>query len=839
MMADDREQLYAALRNADAAGDTKAAQRLASYIQSLPTNEAPASESAPQESHGVLDTLAAIPGNIKEAITGSKRATPESEAAPDWAGMPELNSFSMASAKTGLGTLLSNPGETAKIIKSNFPGVETRKDDKGNIFLRSSIDGKEYAIKPGFQASDIPRAVAGAAAFTPAGRATTVLGSAAAAAGTQALIEGSQAATGGDFNGGEVGMAALAGGAVPAVSNVIRAAAGPAKQLVQRLKGTPDPVAGATSDLPAAAASSAPETMAPAMAAAPEATSPTVNVVYDRATGATTTSLGADTAAPAANGAAEAGAMAPDQLTKATKMAAGGGIGSKAAKDALVAEAAPDVETLAAAQRLGIAEHLQPDHVSTNQSYRELSQAIKSIPGSAAHDVEVKGLDAIGKRADDLIEEIGGTTDMSQLSSDVKGRMQGAADALEEKEKMLYDKIRADVPQDARVAAPNVLSFIEQRAKDLDGVKNLSPLEKRIFSRLSPKNVRSNEEVPGNPLIPGQINSSTKTVTELRHPTYALLDDVRKDVGAAARMAGPFKDADTGLAKKLYSLLSDDQGKYLDSVGMSGIHDAAKATTAVRKGLEDDLSGIFGSHLDGSLVAGLNGGVKSLAQGDNSKFLRLLNAIPDDLRPQVVASGLNSAFGKSARNGQLNFSSYANWFEGLQRNKQAYNAFMMNLPAEARSQLHDLYRVSNGVRMATKERINNGRIQAISDQFKAPEHLVGRIYENVKHEAVSTSAGMAATVVGGPVFGMAVKSALTKGPKTNALKAADALIASPEFVHLAKQVGQPSERAAVKKMAGSMAFRRFAKEINLSRDPSAHERWIQQSLQAQNQQANQ
>jgi hypothetical protein len=36
-MADDREQLYQALRNADAAGDTAAAKRLAEYIQTLPT----------------------------------------------------------------------------------------------------------------------------------------------------------------------------------------------------------------------------------------------------------------------------------------------------------------------------------------------------------------------------------------------------------------------------------------------------------------------------------------------------------------------------------------------------------------------------------------------------------------------------------------------------------------------------------------------------------------------------------------------------------------------------------------------------------------------------------
>lgn len=44
----DREQLYTALRNADAAGDTAAAQRLASYIKTLPADEpAPAVKAAP------------------------------------------------------------------------------------------------------------------------------------------------------------------------------------------------------------------------------------------------------------------------------------------------------------------------------------------------------------------------------------------------------------------------------------------------------------------------------------------------------------------------------------------------------------------------------------------------------------------------------------------------------------------------------------------------------------------------------------------------------------------------------------------------------------------------
>lgn len=178
-----------------------------------PAGAAPAWASAPvvEEKRGIL-------GRVADVFTGNDRQTAATEAAPDWATMPELNSFSMASAKTGLGTLLSNPQETVQVIQANFPGVQARQDERGNFFLRSSIDGQEYAIKPGFRVSDIPRAIGGAVGFTPVARAGTVLGGALAAGGTQAVIEGTQAATGGEFNPGDVALAAGAGAAVPVVA---------------------------------------------------------------------------------------------------------------------------------------------------------------------------------------------------------------------------------------------------------------------------------------------------------------------------------------------------------------------------------------------------------------------------------------------------------------------------------------------------------------------------------------------------------------------------------------------------------------------------------------------
>jgi hypothetical protein len=189
---------------------------------------------------------------IIETVTGSERSTPEIEALPEWTTMPELNELSVAGARTGIGTMFTSPEESVKIIQSNYPGVQVRQDSKGNYILRSQ-DGQEYGIKPGFRWSDVPRALGGILAFTPAGRATTVAGSAGGAALTQAGIEATQAGAGGTFDTGEI---AIAGGA---------GAAG--KVLEQALPAVVSSVRGMRGGPAAALPESAPAPTAPAMEA--------------------------------------------------------------------------------------------------------------------------------------------------------------------------------------------------------------------------------------------------------------------------------------------------------------------------------------------------------------------------------------------------------------------------------------------------------------------------------------------------------------------------------------------------------------------------------------------
>ena len=740
-----------------------------------------------------------IVGGIREAITGTERATPTTQALPDYAAMPELNTFSMASFKSALGTMITSPEETVQIIKSNYPGVQVTQDEKGNYVMQSSIDGKFYAIKPGGQVSDIPRGLGAVAAFTPAGRAVTLPGMAAAAGGTQAVIEATQAATGGRFDTGEV---ALAGALAPILPAVIRGV-----QAVRSVRAGAPPVT------PAAAPPAAP-------AGAPGATpvAPVAPVTPAAPAGAPMGTAMAPVVPPAAP-VAPAVAMTAEQLTATTRKAAEGGLGAGRATEILATQAAPDPKVLEAARRLKIEGYLQPDHLTSNQAYRELAQAVKSIPGSQARAAEIAGLEQVGKQADDLITKIGGMTDLSSMNKAVRTQLDQTVTTLSNQADDAYKALRTDIPAQTRGPADNVINFVQQRADDLDGAQNLSGLEKSVRRKLTPR----------------EIKDDAGNVIGMRNPTYALIDDVRRDIGAAARQQGPFADADTGLAKRLYSLIDDDQFNLAETAGRGEQYRLAKSLVQMRKGFEDDMVSLFGKQLDQSLVTKLSTATTSLSKGDGEKLVNILTAIPKDMRQMVAASALNTAFGKATQNGTLNFNTYANWYKGLLENKQAYAALMNNLPQPARKSLSDLYRVADNVRKASRERITTGRIQAVQQELQGADSLLGSVVMVAKRAAIGRPIEAATTAVGLPGAGIAsgLTAALSKGVKPQVIKAADELIASPEFQRLAIDgANKTPSQATVRAVARSAAFQRFAEAAKMPREMSWRERWLVQSMQA-------
>lgn len=806
---------------AEASADSLLLNELKAWKERAPVQTAPPAREKPADTGPVVtpDLIEAAkawkasrppePGFIdqaKDVFTGNLRATPATVAAPDWASMPELNQLSLASAKTGLGTILANPGETAQIIQANFPDAKVRQDEKGNYLITSPSDGIEYAIKPGFQVSDIPRALAGLGAFSPAGAARTIAGSGLAAAGTQAVIEGTQAAAGGQFNPAEVAIAGAIGGAVPAAARLAGIARDAGTGALRRLRGVDEAVTSPAASTARAGVGNPPDpTVQPAPA--------TAGVAATDARSAA--AAAAPDAPPAPRPAIDP--MTSSELNETARTAAMGGLRSGRATQVLAEQAAPDATTLAAAKRLGIEDHLQPDHLTTNQAYREFAQAVKSIPGSEARSAEVAGLDAVAKRADQLIGDIGGTTDVSTLNASIRARMQATHTELEEQANRLYAQVREQIPAKTTAPVENTVAFLKAHADEVGGAKNLLPVERKLLAAL-------NGDKP---------------------PTYAFLDQQRQAIGQAMQKAsGPFADSNSGLLKKLYSTLSDDQQAVANSVGAGELFTAAKAAVAVRKGLEDDLASLFGRTLEGSIASSLPGAVRAVAAGDTSRLVKLVQAVPPEMRQEVVASGVATAFRTAATRGEINFGTYAKWYDGLMRNRQAYAAVMSNLPLSARKQLHALYRVSQGISASSRERITTGRIMAVMDDFKPVDTLAGRLYETASQSAigatVGTAVGSAASAVIGPAgfgVGAAVASALTKGAKPSAIKAADALITSPEFIQLAKAATSGTESAkaaAARRFAYSQVFTRYARAVGNPREMSNRERWILNAMQSRN-----
>lgn len=791
------QELEQALIAADAAGDVEAATLLAREIQirretggergvipmmgdaPLPSEMAEAApveqppvqpvEQPPlaqQQEGGILTTLKNLPSAIVETVTGAQRATEATRTLPEWTTMPELNSFSFQSALTGLGTLLSTTDQAVEIIKSNYPATEVMQDEKGNFILRSSIDGKDYVIPPGFSMGDIPRVVGGIAAFTPAGRATTILGAGGKAGLTQASIEAAKVGAGAELKPVEIAKDI-------ATTSVLEAAVPGASRVVKTLRGTPT--------LP------------------PPRIEPTMDVSIPPVSAPT---------------------MPMAELAETTKVAAGEtripGAQTRAMQ-VLASETAPDPKTLEAAKRLGIDQYLQPDHVTTNQVYRELAQAVKSVPGSQARAAEIDAFRAIGDRADKLVADIGGTKDMSTLSATVQKRMQSDVDDLATKTEDLFtNTINKAIPVRAEVNPQSILNYLITRGEDLGGLQNLSAMEKDVFRRLSPKK----QKIDG--------------VDVEVFPTYAQLDQVRKDIGSAYKQAGPFKDSDRASLDALYGPLAQDQKAVAQSFGVGEAFEAANKAVQVRKSIEKDMTSLFGKQLHLSMVDNITGAIKALPKGDEKKLINLLKAVPADMRQEVVASGLNTAFGRAALDKKLGFNEYATWYQGLLENKQAYTAVMSNLPPGARKQLSDLYRVSRGIALSSKERIVTGRIQAAQQAlFDNADNFIGKIVEAGKKGAIVSTVEMAGRSVGLPGVGVAaaVASAVTKN-KTPMQKAADDLLSSREFLQAARDVAQGNNQKAAEQVAKSKAFTKFAKELGMPQKMDYRVQWLLNTMQS-------
>lgn len=494
--------------------------------------------------------------------------------------------------------------------------------------------------------------------------------------------------------------------------------------------------------------------------------------------------------------------------TKATK--------SESAKKKLAAQFAPDQETLEAGKRLGVDEFLDPDLIAQNQAATETGQAIRSYAGGTARSAQAENLEQIGNRAQKLLEGAGASQDLAGLSGQVKSSLRKTIKDYEDEADGIYEIIRQSVPTGTRGPARKTLDFIEDRIAEVDGVENLSAMEKEILKKLTPKDGVD--------------------------PTYGLIDDVRKTIGEKLKNPGEFRDARKAIAQKMYDTLTDDQGSVLGQLGgdLDKLWEAGKSAIKARKGFEGDMVKLFGKKLDESVFFKIGKETSALTKRDADKFTDLLKAIPEEFRKETLLSAMDATFARHASSGNLSFASFSKWYERLKSNKTAHAEFMKAVGGDTGKMIDDIARVSGSIARAVDKKIATGRLNDVTDQLKRADNLWGNLAERAKKFAMIAPVEYATSKAGLPP-GIGLTSALTAslmgGKKDKAIDALNKLLIDPEFTMLTRESIKQAPNITqqlINKMANIEAFARFARLTNLSTQEE-RVRFLQDSFNGSNQ----
>ena len=695
------------------------------------------------------------PGFIEKAkdmFTGESRMTPEMESLENIGQLPELNEMSISGLKAAFVSMTSDPEETVQALKANYPGLEARQDEKGNWIVKSPSNQQEYSVNvPGLDGRDMVRGALAAGMFASPGKVASIPLRMASSALTQGVIEKGQEAAGGEkVDLGQVAAAGITEAILPVAGKVLKTVKEPVKKAVAAVKST-----------------------------------------LKRPVKQTT-------------------ALTLNEIGKASKKAA---LGSEKTKTKIVKNISdsmvPDSDTIASAKRLRIEEYLEPDHISSDQAFKELSQAIKSVPGSKARIKEQASIIKIKEGIESSLSELGASDDLSFVDDKVKKTLQTSIDNLDNTVDKLYRDITNKVSSKTRIDTSKIIKALDDKALEVDGVHNLPMLDRKIYKKMKPR--------------------------EGVFPTYGLLDQERKIIGQSIyKKTGPYKNEAEGSAKYLYKLITEAQEELADKLGHKELVQSAKKAVATRKSLEGDMTALFGKTIDGSIIGDLTKGIKSLQKQDTRPFINFIKSIPPDMRQEVTASGLGIAFSKNAKSGKLSFNNYADWYSNLKRNKQAYGALMVNLPPRAKTRLKDFYNVSNAISKTSKEYIATGRLQAAKEVMEGSDSLIGNIWQ-----AASSSVRPAliaegvTTMVGLPGAGTvgAIMTTLQKG-KPDVMKLADDLISSDLFISAIKKIGTPDQKNAITKISKMENFKKLYNKIPNNIKGENAEKWLTTAIQS-------
>ena len=731
------------------------ASQQAAGADAMPPTPTPAPGAIPRSTDAVEPQLTPLPTPTPNREPTAK-AVPYYDTLPDWMSMPEFGPI--ASPLAFFATSATGADETEKILKAQFPTVKTERagPNKDFIIFTSGQDGKKYVWKPGAQPSDVLRGLVAAA---------------------PAVV------------GGGIGMR-VASKMLPAIAGQGLAASMAA--------GAVDGMAGAATNEMIQARAGGDAELAPVVMGG--AFGGAVPMVGRGMRGTTAAALGKGVPATAAE--SQAVDVVGETLAKAAR-------GDATAAANFAAQAAPDPTALAAANRLGMTDLIDPDQLTRNEGVQRVVQAAKAAD-PVAQRAEREAVDAMGVRAKQVLADLAGGEDGSALNANVRAGLEKQIQDSRIQYKELYAKQDALTPRDIPAPAPATLALASKEAAEISGRR----------AKEVPKGLRA--------LI------SKLTPVDGVEPTRAMLELQRKELGRGIKNKGPFKDLEPGIAKKLFESIDGDLQEVAKAYNVGDERLAAveafKAHQAFKADAVTVLASKAGDELAGSILPGLADSTKALSGGRPDDFVKIIMAAPKELRTQVADTAMVSAL---VKNGKAEIPQYLAWFEGLNRNKESMAAFNKYVRPETREALRDVYDALRPVINVTSRGARGVRAQEV---LPVAGGGAARFAKQVLGVSAGFAADAAAQKAGLPVPPGAagiLSAFLMSKLSVEKVPVVDATLAflksgAGRAAFTAADRSAPVSRGFIANLAASAPYRRFAEAAGMR--PSTAVGWLEEAI---------
>lgn len=438
----------------------------------------------------------------------------------------------------------------------------------------------------------------------------------------------------------------------------------------------------------------------------------------------------------------------------------------------------PRADVQDAANRIGLGDDLLPSHLSGNEQYQAVEQAIKSRPGSGLKVQEDQAISKLANRAGQMIDETAQADSSLALSSRFNNEYDQRMSALERRSNQLYKQVDDAMPASTQIEAPNTAQLLEKTANDLGGWENLGSVEQKVFKAVNP----AGEKLPNGEFAPGVL-------------TYARLNRLRQDVGAAIfKNEGVYKDGNRAILQRMYGALSEDQRAVLGDVGARRNFEVANRLVAMRKAMEDRMVALRGKDLSGDVTRKASLAIAGMARGDTAQFRRLFEgngkATSKGAKPmvqtrvhrqQLIANAIGDQLSAGRRGTGFNPAGFADWYGNLQKNG-GLSLIAKHMPASFMSELRDLHTVADAIRQAKGKEITTGRLNDFTRRFDRVNKAAQLVADN------ATKAGAAIGAMVGP------------------LGSAAGVAAGGRVAQVAQRLGGAEASAAAEKLISSPAY---------------------------------